>query len=283
MRKVTFWSRVSCALAIISTCWCSSGWSQDGGSKTPPAAMGGILVSPQYVLFDGRERSKSLLLTNRGNTPETYRISIIDRRQMPDGQLIAAETPGEGERFASGFVRFAPREIVLAPGKPQTVRLLLQMPADQPDGEYHSHILMQQVPAPIRADEAAVKETSGLSMTIRAVFGVSVPLVIRRGNLAAAASLSDLRMLHLSDDRSAIALKLNRTGSRSLRGDLAVLVDGQRAGQMTGVSVFLSTPYREVIIPLSGSGNLKGHRISVEFSEAEEIPNATSANQTLTP
>ena len=282
MRKVTFWLRVSCAFAVISTCWCASGWSQDAGSKTPPAAMGGLLVSPQYVLFDGREHSKSLLLTNRGNTPETYRISIIDRRQMPDGQLVAAETPGEGEQFASGFVRFAPREVVLTPGKPQTVRLLLQMPADQPEGEYHSHILMQQVPAPIRADDA-VKETSGLSVAIRAVFGVSVPLVIRRGNLAATASLSDLRMLRLADDRSAVAVKLNRSGSRSLRGDLAVLVDGQRAGQMTGVSVFLSTPYREVIIPLSGPGNLKGHRISVEFSEAEEIPNATSANQTLTP
>jgi len=47
--------------------------------------------------------------------------------------------------------------------------------------------------------------------------------------------------------------------------------------------VFLSTPYRELMIPLSAKGDLKGHRLSVKFAEDEAVPGAASTTQTLSP
>ncbi len=243
----------------------------------------GLLVSPTYVLLEGRTRSQSLLLSNRGSAPETYRITIVNRLQKADGQLVEADKPAEGEGFAAPIVRYAPREVVLAPNRPQTVRLLVQMPADLPDGEYRSHILFQQVPTAVARDEAATQVAPGISVTIRAVFGVTIPLVVRKGALTASASLSDLRLVRGADGQASLALRLNRSGTRSLRGDLTVLVDGEQAGLLKNVNVFLSTPYRELTIPLTFTGDLKGHKISVRFAEDEETPGAASAVQMLIP
>ena len=265
--------------ALVLAAWPLAALAED---NNPAPAGPGLLVSPTYVLLDARTRSQSLLLVNRGTAPETYRISIINRRQTPDGQLVAADKPGEGEGFASAMVRYAPREVVLPPDRPQTVRLLLQMPANLPDGEYRSHILFQQVPTAV-ATETATPVAPGVSVTIRAVFGVTIPLVVRKGNLAATAALSDLHLVRLSDTQQGLALKLDRAGTRSIRGDLIAQVDGTSAGVLRNVNVFLSTPYRELTIPLSAQADLKGHRISVTFAEDDSIPGAASASKTLAP
>jgi len=270
------WGSLRLLLVALATWPCAS-----LAQSPTPAPAGGLLVSPTYVLFDGRERSKALLLTNRGDAPEIYRISIIDRRQMPDGQLAATDQPGPGEGFASRLVRYAPREVLLQPNKPQTIRVLLQLPADLPDGEYRSHILVQQVPK--ASEPPPPDKPEGLSVTIKAIFGVSVPVIIRKGQLDATASLSDVHALRLPDGRSAVGLRLNRAGTRSLRGDLSVLVDGAPAGQLNNFNVFLSTPYRELTIPLTTPGDLKGHRVAVEFNEGENVPSPASAKETLTP
>jgi hypothetical protein len=261
------------------------GWPMPARAQqaAPPPPGGGLLVSPSYVLFDGRVRSKSLLLSNRGVTTETYRITIVNRLQMPDGQLVPTDKPPDGEGFVGPLVRYAPHEIVLAAEKPQTVRLLLQLPADLPDGEYRSHILFQQVPTETPSDSLPVPNAPGLSVSIRAIFGVTIPIIVRKGALTASASLSDLRLIRLAEEQPALALHINRAGTRSLRGDLAVLLDDETVGRLKDINVFLSTPYREVVVPLTVKGDIKGHRIAVRFNEDEEIPGAATATQALAP
>lgn len=271
------------ALVMVGAAWPLPGLAQDNSRATLPAASPGLLVSPTYVVLDSRTRSQALLLSNRGITPETYRITIVNRLQKADGQLVDAEQPATGEGFASTIVRYAPREVLLAPNKPQTVRLLVQMPASLPDGEYRSHILFQQIPTERPTEDVAQPVAPGISVTIRAIFGVTIPLIVRKGTLAATASLSDLHVVHLGDEQPGLALHLNRSGTRSLHGDLLAQVDGALAGQLKHVNVFLSTPYRELVIPLAWKGELKGHHISVQFAEDESIPGPASATQTLSP
>lgn len=270
------------ALAVAGTGWPQPGLAQDNTPAPAVASSPGLLVTPTYVVLDNRTRSQALLLSNRGTAPETYRITLVNRLQRPNGQLIETDKPGEGEGFASTIVRYAPREVVLPPDRPQTVRLLLQMPASLPDGEYRSHILFQQIPT-VKASEPGAEVAPGISVTIRAVFGVTIPLIVRKGTLAAGASLSDLQVIGLAEEQPALSLHLNRTGTRSLHGDLLAQVDGSLAGQLKNVNVFLSTPYRELVIPLTWKGDLKGHRISVQFAEDESIPGAASTAQTLSP
>lgn len=253
-----------------------------GAAPSPgPSEGGGLLVAPTYVLLDSHTRSKALLLSNRGVVPETYRITIVNRRQMPDGKLVETDQPAQGEGFAGPLVRYSPHEIVLPPNRPQMVRLLLQMPGDLPDGEYRSHILFQEIPTEKPNDDVGTPIGNGLSVTIRAVFGVTIPLVVRKGNLTAQASLSDLELVRLGDEQQGLKLRLNRTGSRSLRGDLLAFADGDSIGKIINVTVFLSTPYREVTIPLTAPGDLKGRHITVKFTEGEDTPDPASATDTL--
>ena len=185
LRETT--KRIGALLALAAACaaWPLASFAQDNTPAPPPASAPGLLVSPTYVLLDGRTRSQALLLSNRGVSPETYRITIVNRLQKSDGQLVETDKPGDGEGFASTIVRYAPREVVLPPDKPQTVRLLLQMPANLPDGEYRSHILFQQIPTAKPTDDVSTTVAPGLSVTIRAVFGVTIPLIVRKGALAA--------------------------------------------------------------------------------------------------
>jgi hypothetical protein len=269
------------AAAALMLSWPTLALAQQAGP--PPPVPGGLLVSPSYVLFDGHLRSKSLLLSNRGATPETYRITIINRLQMPDGQLVDTDKPPQGEGFAGPLLRYAPHQVVLAPDKPQTVRLLLQLPADLPDGEYRSHILFQQVPTETASESLPLPNQQGLSVSIRAIFGVTIPVIVRKGELTASASLSDLHVIRLSETQPALTLHVNRAGTRSLRGDLTVLLDDETIGRMKDINVFLSTPYRELAVPLMAKGDIKGHRITVRFNEDEEIPGAATATLSLAP
>ena len=95
---------------------------------TTAQAAGGLVVSPQLVELDSRNRSQVLTLANRGTETQTYRVSIVNYRMDAAGNLHPTDTPAEGEGFANALFRYAPRQITLELGKPQTVRILYRRP-----------------------------------------------------------------------------------------------------------------------------------------------------------
>ena len=44
---------------------------------------------------------------------------------------------------AADLVRYSPRQVELAPGEVQTVRIQIRKPEGLKDGEYHSHLVFQ--------------------------------------------------------------------------------------------------------------------------------------------
>lgn len=233
----------------------------------PGAAMaaGGLVISPQLVELDSRQRSKVLTLANRGEETETYRISVINYRMDPDGNLHPVDTPSEGEGFATGLFRYAPRQITLEPGRPQTVRILYRRPANLGEGEYRSHMLFQQVPK-ARPATAEQRNGAGLSIQIEPIFGVTVPVIVRHGRLEANGELTDLNATEINGG-TAISVRIARSGRKSLRGDLVASVDGESLGRLNNVAVYLSTPYREVVLPLKPdeAKAAVGREITVEY------------------
>lgn len=234
----------------------------------PPQAVlaaGGLVISPQLVELDNRQRSKVLTLANRGDETQTYRISVINYRMDPDGSLHPVDTPSLGEGFASGLFRYAPRQITLEPGKPQTVRILYRRPANLGEGEYRSHLLFQQVP---KAKPATAEPLTGAGLSIRIdpIFGLTVPVIVRHGKLESDGELTDLNMTEVNGG-AGISLRIARSGSKSLRGDLVASVDGQKIGRLNNVAVYLSTPYREIILPLTPEDTplVAGRKVVVEY------------------
>ncbi|WP_419901542.1 molecular chaperone [Kiloniella sp.] len=234
--------------------------------SSPSRAAGGLVVTPQLVELNARNRNTVLTLANRGNKVETYRISIINYRMDEQGNLFQIDTPSGVEAFANGLFRYAPRQITLKPGTPQTVRVLYRRPADLEEGEYRSHLLFQQVPD-TKPQASNNSSGAGLSVEIKTIFGISIPVIVRHGELTGNGQLAELKSIDKNDGEKAISLRINRSGNQSLRGDLVALSDGNEVGRLNNVAVYLSTAYRDIEVPLTTEKllSLSGKTIDVEY------------------
>src|SRR5680860_1717971 len=147
-------------------------------------AQGDLLVYPTRLVFNGtQERVKILNFKNQGQDSATYKLSYIQNRMTKKGKLEIIETPEEGQLFASPFLRFYPRSITLAPGETQTVKIQLSRTNKLESGEYRSHLY-------IRAEEknqalkekGPVEKAQGISIQLKAIYGISIPNIIRIGD-----------------------------------------------------------------------------------------------------
>jgi P pilus assembly chaperone PapD len=230
-------------------------WSAQVPASPPPAGptLGGLLVAPTRLVFEGRRRGAELTLINTGNQPATYRISFVQMRLTERGAI--EELPeGETGQFADRLVRYSPRQVVLDPGAPQTVRLQLRKPADLTPGEYRSHLVFRAVP-PVPPSGAERPGSSGFQVRLTAVYGVAIPIIVRQGETSATATLSGLEVRPGAGGGPVLQFRINRTGNRSVYGNLTatfVPAAGRASvvGIMNGVAVYSPNPIRVVELPL---------------------------------
>lgn len=220
------------------------------GSTQP--ARADLLLVPQRIVFEEQDRAATLSLVNSGTETETYRISWKQLRQLPDGQYTEIQTPGPGEHFADDMIRYSPRQITLQPGEQQTVRLMLRKPDNLPAGEYRSHLAFTAEPRQIEAPSAAGNgKGKNLGVQLAFVYGVSIPVIVRQGQLSASATLG--MTLKPSSSGYDVAAMIGRSGTESLYGDLVVnyLPPAGKPVQLQeidGVSVLLPNNQRSTTI-----------------------------------
>ena len=207
-----------------------------------------VMVSPQYVILEGRDRTENILIANTTSKTKTYRVSLINYTQEADGSYKPAKTPAQGEHFADDVILYGPRQVTLAPKKSQTVRIQKRFSPNSPDGEYRSHLLFQEIPEELPAMSSS--ETKGLKIQLQAIYGISIPVVIRKGNLQASTQLTNLQSTHTKDNKPAVKFTIKREGNKSVRGNIRVKKGSDVIGELNGVAVYLSTDKRLVMVPL---------------------------------
>jgi P pilus assembly chaperone PapD len=215
-------------------------------------------VAPTRVVLEGRVRTAEIALVNKGNASATYRISIVHMRMDENGGMKEIETPAPGEQFADDLVRYAPREVTLAPGVSQTVRIQVRKPENLAPGEYRSHLLFRAVP-PAEAPSTATGE---MRVQLRPVFGVSIPLIVRHGDLTGAAKLAGLELVPVKSGdpagaKPSLRVRIDRSGNASVFGNLTVTFVPAAGGKLTvvgivnGLAVYTPNAYRTVEISLN--------------------------------
>jgi P pilus assembly chaperone PapD len=232
------------------------------------AGVGDLLVAPTRIVLDGRKGTE-LVLNNIGDEPATYRISVEFRRMIPDGTLSDVDEPSAAEKAAEGMIVYAPRRVTLAPRQPQSIRIAARAPQGLPDGEYRVHLLFRAVPAPTPVAPADGQEPKGLQLKLIPVYGVTIPVIVRLGNLEARAGIANVK-LEDNDGKPAVGLDLSRSGSRSTYGEVRVLKPGAKAplALARGVAVYTEIGSRHVSVPLDESlkGSLSGP-VTVQYVE----------------
>jgi P pilus assembly chaperone PapD len=219
---------------------------------------GDLLIAPTRVVFEGRLRTAEITLVNTGSSTATYRISFVHLRMDEEGSTseIGTSQAELGERFADDLIRYSPRQVTLEPNAAQTIRMQLRKPADLEPGEYRSHLLFRAVPTVASAPETA-EEAATFSVQLTSIYGVSIPIIVRHGDTAAKAALSDLKVIQPTDAEATPALRfhISRTGNQSVYGNFTVTFvpthgAASVVGRANGVAVYSPNPARNAAITL---------------------------------
>jgi hypothetical protein len=223
------------------------------------------------VTLDNRNRTEELILSNRGDATDTYRIRLIRMEMTVDGGLKEATSPPTGVD-STQLIRFAPHQITLEPGQTQVLRVMLRKPADLPDGEYRVHMLFQAIPPELAGTTAPAKDKGkGVSIRLVPIMGLAIPVIVRQGEITAKAGLTGLH-LDREKEQSFAAFSLTRAGNASIYGNLEATFQpkGGKAvpvGEMNGVAVYPPLDARNVKLALEPPQGvmLKGGTLTLTF------------------
>jgi P pilus assembly chaperone PapD len=241
------------------------------------AGVGDLLVAPTRVVLNGR-RGTEVILNNIGEDVATYRITAELRRMGPDGKLVDVTEPNSKEKTAQEMILFAPRKVVLPPNQPQAIRLSARAPEGLPDGEYRVHMLFRAIPD-ARPQVAEPKKVEGVAFQLRPIYGVTIPVIVRLGNLEATAALSNVRKI-VNEGKPAIALDISRSGDRSTFGEVRVFKAGiaDPIAIVAGIAVYTEIGQRSVIVPIdpAKAANATGE-VTVRYVEPTDTGPVTIA------
>jgi P pilus assembly chaperone PapD len=251
-----------------------------------------IIVAPTRIVFDKGQRAATVYVSNKGNEPATLRISVVNKRMLDTGLIVDVDTPQPDERFLKDMIRFSPRRIVVEPGSSQTVRLLLRKPTSPPlpPGEYRAHLVLRSTPPPPTQTSTSVPNTKEITVAAMAIIETSIPLIYRKGSLAASArfSSSDARLETPSGGAPMLTVRLEREGERSVYGDIEVTHVGSdgsvyQLAYLGGVAVYHPTPSRRFRMSLRvpEGVRLNAGQLDVSFHERNQKADAVTSKMTI--
>jgi P pilus assembly chaperone PapD len=178
--------------------------------------------------------------------------------------------PSTAEQTAQSMIVYAPRRVTLAPREPQTIRIAARAPKDLPDGEYRVHLLFRAVPPPRPLQ--APRRTKGIGFSLTPVYGVTIPVIARFGNLQAKAGIAGVRLTQL-EGKPAISVELTRSGDRSTFGEVRVLKAGIKdpIASVRGVAIYTEVADRSITIPLDEKyASAATGRVTVQYVEPSD-------------
>ncbi|QLE85673.1 hypothetical protein FLM48_11700 [Shewanella sp. Scap07] len=229
-----------------------------------------LLVTPTRAELDSsRQKSAIFSLVNKGNVTSRFNIYFQDKQQLPSGDYVSLEGKGK----LSQFVRYSPRRITLEPEEGTRVRLALRLPRGTAQGEYRSYLVFSQIPLTEALDSAATENAKDLSLSISAMLRISVPVVLRVGELD---SEVFIEKGDLTQGNGNVAVTLKRTGDRSSYGDIEVLRESngekQTVGSFKNAALYTEIEQRTFNVSLDQMIE-PSDRLWVRYSENEHLPN----------
>ena len=276
---------------------------------TAPSAGANLNISPKRVTFDRNHRAGSIFIFNQGGGPGTFDISLVDRVMLPDGQILSvAEAQAKPDTrlladrvvSAQSILQISPRRVTLAPGQGQTIRLRVAgAPSDPAAGELRSHLTIATLPprdsgTTAEAAAAAAAPAGELSFQINALFGLSIPVIVRQGEIDVRAGLEKpvITFEQLGGNPTpatprtpVMSLDLVRLGANSLFGNIEVRVQGEPAsnppiGLSRGVGVYTEIDRRLVRLVLTRAP-APGEHLEITFTDDDTSPGKLLAKLVL--
>ena len=185
-------------------------------------AFANLMIAPQRIVLEERERSASVNLINTAATTTTYRLHWVHKKQKADGQYIDLPPDSNEVPNAASMLRFSPRQVTLAPGEKQTVRIAVRRHKNLNKGEYRSYLLFQALPN----KDAVENSGKGAKIKIDLLLGFAIPVIVRQGKLNGTADVAQVEIqktLTKGKTYYGAHITVKRNGSHTTYGSLKVL------------------------------------------------------------
>lgn len=212
------------------------------------SAQGDLLITPRRVVFEGNKQSQELTLANTGQDTARYNVSFVQYRMTESGAFEQIEVADSGQYFADKYLRFFPRSVTLAPNEAQVVRMQFRRMPDMQQGEYRSHVYFRAVPKETALGEETLADSTAIGIRLIPIFGITIPIIIRVGDLDLSVDLADISLDTKSDTIPNLSVTFTRTGNKSVYGDMTVnWVSGNESievGVVRGIAVYTPNKLR---------------------------------------
>ena len=188
-----------------------------------PAIIEAVYVAPTAVFMDDRADAAQVTIGNSGDTPEEATVELkfgfpdADSAGTPFVRIV--DDPGPGYPSAADWIRAYPQRVRLAPRSQQVVRLLARPPADLPDGEYWTRLIVTGRGASIPVQGADSGLRAGVNLVIRLVASVTY----RKGKASTGVAVRDLGA-EAEGDSLTVWAHLERLGNAAFLGTADVEV-----------------------------------------------------------
>jgi P pilus assembly chaperone PapD len=246
------------------------------------SALGGNLyaqaftLAPTRLIFEGNARSQELTIVNGTDRTQTYRIKMEDRRITELGEFEVLTDPA-APFIASAMLRLSARQFTVLPQESATVRVLLRKPANLAAGEYRSHLIVTELPS---VGEPTVDSTvgDGIAIRITPVFSISIPVLVRSGDVASRLTVSDVVRQPVPENPNLDTIKLRMTtvGNRSMFVDLRIVGARQRRGEPIflnkGVAIYTPTNSRLLTLSLNAeqTARVRAGGVIMQYQEVNK-------------
>lgn len=239
--------------------------------------QGNLLINPVRVVFEGNKQREEITVANTGQDTAIYAISFIQYRMTAEGAFEQITEPDPGQYFADPYLRYFPRRVSLAPGESQTVRMQLRRDPGMVDGEYRSHMYFRAVPDERPLGEDALEDSTAIGIRLIPIFGITIPVIIRNGDVNVTASFDNLNLSVSERNQPQLSFTINRIGNISVYGDVTVTheVPGMQpvtVGLVRGLAVYSPNASRSFTLPLNppeGTDLTRG-KLTITYSSGQD-------------
>jgi fimbrial chaperone protein len=176
-----------------------------------------LIVAPMRVVFEDRARTETVVLINSSSTAKEggyHNMTAEEVKNFP---------------IASSMIRMSPKQVTLAAGQRQLVKLSLRRPRNLPDGEYRSHLLFKELPSASKNNKAGIQ----LGM----IMNFTMPVMVRQGDIQQKNAIDNIALTRSKKTgKTEILITLSRQGKKSSIGDISVYFTPQNGGEKVEVA-----------------------------------------------
>lgn len=238
-----------------------------------------LLVNPTRVELDNlKNRSAVFSLVNKSSANSRYNIYFEDKQMLDSGEFVTLDKD-DVDFSISNYIRYSPRRINIQPEQAVKVRIAARLPKSIEKGEYRSYIVFHQIPLAPEKKDSAADESDVFSLSISAYLKISVPVILRVGDLDSELNLSNSV---LDAGSNALQVTLKRAGNRSTYGDIEVINADTNdiVGASKNVTIYTELSERTFSVPITESVSHNA-RLIVRYTENDKLHNSKSVEVKL--